>query len=40
VKLPAIAIAVGAVVATVVVSYWLGRRRGKRKAMVLEIRRI
>jgi hypothetical protein len=40
VKLPAIAIAVGAVVATVVVAYWLGRRRGKRKAMVLEIRRI
>ena len=40
VKLPAIAIAVGAVVATVVVAYWLGRRRGKRKQMVLEIRRI
>jgi len=40
VKLPAIAIAVGAVVATVVVAYGLGRRRGKRKQMVLEIRRI
>ena len=40
VKLPAIAIAVGAVVTTVVVAYWLGRRRGKRKQMVLEIRRI
>jgi hypothetical protein len=40
VKLPAVAIAVGAVVATVVVAYWLGRRRGKRRQMVLEIRRI
>ena len=40
VKVPAIAIAVGVAVATVVVAYWLGRRRGKKRQMVLEIRRI
>jgi len=40
VKVPAIAIAVGAAVAAVVVAYWFGRRRGRRKQTVLEIRRI
>ena len=40
VKVPAIAIAVGLAVATVVVTYWLGKRRGKKRQMVLEIRRI
>lgn len=40
VKVPAIAIAVGTAVAAVVVAYWLGRRRGRRKQTVLEIRRI
>ncbi len=39
-KIPAVAVAVGVVVATVVVAYWLGRRRGKKRQMVLEIRRI
>jgi hypothetical protein len=39
-KMPALAIAVGAAVLTVCVAYWLGRRRGKRRQMVLEIRRI
>lgn len=36
----AIAVAVGAVVFSVVVVYWLGHRRGKRRRMVLEIRRL
>jgi hypothetical protein len=40
VKIPAIAIAVGAAVATVVVAYWFGRRRGRKRQTVLEIRRI
>jgi hypothetical protein len=40
VKVPAIAIAVGAAVATIVIAYWLGKRRGKKRQMVLEIRRI
>jgi hypothetical protein len=40
VKVPAIAIAVGLAVATIVVTYWLGKRRGKKRQMVLEIRRI
>ena len=39
-KPPAIAIAVGVAVATVVVAYWLGRRRGRKRQTVLEIRRI
>jgi hypothetical protein len=39
-RIPAVAIAVGAAVLTVCVAYWLGRRRGKRRQMVLEIRRI
>jgi hypothetical protein len=39
-KVPAIAIAVGAVVLTVVAAYWFGKRRGKKRQMVLEIRRI
>ena len=40
VKIPAIAIAVGAAVATVVVAYCFGRRRGRKRQTVLEIRRI
>ena len=40
VKMPAIAIAVGAAVATVVIAYWFGRRRGRKRQTVLEIRRI
>jgi hypothetical protein len=39
-KVPAVAVAVGAVVLTVVVAYWLGRRKGKKRKTVLEIRRI
>jgi hypothetical protein len=39
-KVPALAVAAGAVVVTVVVAYWLGRRRGRKRQMVLEIRRI
>jgi hypothetical protein len=39
-RTPAIALAVGAAVLTVVVAYWLGRRRGKKRQTVLEIRRI
>lgn len=39
-RVPAVAIAVGAAVLTVCVAYWLGRRRGKKRQMVLEIRRI
>jgi hypothetical protein len=39
-KVPAIAIAVGAAVLTVVVAYWFGKRKGKKRQMVLEIRRI
>lgn len=39
-RMPAMAIAVGAAVLTVCVAYWLGRRRGKKRQMVLEIRRI
>jgi hypothetical protein len=40
VKVPAIAIAVGAAVVTVLAAYWFGKRRGKKRQMVLEIRRI
>ena len=39
-KVPGIAIAVGAVVLTVVAAYWFGKRKGKKRQMVLEIRRI
>jgi len=39
-KVPAIAVAVGAVVLTIVSVYWLGKRKGKKRQMVLEIRRI
>ena len=39
-KVPAIAIAVGVVVVTVAAAYFLGRRKGKRRQTVLEIRRI
>jgi len=39
-KVPAIAVAVGAVVLTVVAAYWFGKRKGKKRQMVLEIRRI
>jgi hypothetical protein len=40
VKVPAIAVAVGAAMLTVVVVFWLGKRKGKKRQMVLEIRRI
>jgi hypothetical protein len=40
VKVPAIAIAVGAVIVTIAAAYFLGRRKGKRRQTVLEIRRI
>jgi hypothetical protein len=36
----ATAVAVGVVMATIIVAYVLGRRRGKKRQMVLEIRRI
>ena len=39
-KVPAIAVAVGVAVLTVVVAFWLGKRKGKKRQMVLEIRRI
>jgi hypothetical protein len=39
-KVPAIAIAVGVAVVTVAAAYWLGRRRGRRRQTVLEIRRL
>jgi hypothetical protein len=40
VKVPAIAVAVGVVVLTVVTAYWFGKRKGKKRQLVLEIRRI
>ena len=40
VKVPAIAIAVGVVVVSIATAYFLGRRKGKRRQTVLEIRRI
>jgi hypothetical protein len=40
VKVPAMAVAVGAAVVTIVVAYWFGKRRGRKRQMVLEIRRI
>jgi len=39
-KVPAIAFATAGVVAVVIVTYWLGRRKGRKRQMVLEIRRI
>jgi hypothetical protein len=39
-KVPAIAVAAAVVLLTVVAAYWLGRRRGKNRQTVLEIRRI
>ena len=39
-KIPAIAMAVGVVVVTIAAAYFLGRRKGKRRQTVLEIRRI
>ena len=39
-KAPVAAIALGAAVLTVVVAYWFGRRAGRKRRMVLEIRRI
>ncbi len=39
-KVPAIAIAAGAAMVTLVVVFWLGKRRGKKRQLVLEIRRI
>ena len=40
VKVPAIAVAVGVVVLTVGTAYWFGKRKGKKRQLVLEIRRI
>ena len=40
VKVPAIAIAVGVVAVTIVAAYWFGKRKGKKRNMVLEIRRL
>jgi hypothetical protein len=40
VKVPAIAVAAGAVVLTLVAVYWFGKRKGKKRQLVLEIRRI
>jgi len=31
---------IGAAVVTIVVAYWFGKRRGRKRQMVLEIRRI
>jgi hypothetical protein len=39
-KVPAIAIAVGVVAVTIVAAYWFGKRKGKKRQMVLEIKRI
>lgn len=39
-KVPAIAIVAGVVAVTVIASYWLGRRRGRRRQLILEIKRI
>jgi hypothetical protein len=39
VKVPAIAIAVGVAVVTIAAAYLLGRRRGRKRQTVLEIRR-
>jgi hypothetical protein len=39
-KVPAIAVAVGVVVVALATAYLFGRRKGKRRQTVLEIRRI
>jgi predicted xylose isomerase-like sugar epimerase len=39
-KMPAIAIAVGVVVLSIAAAYVFGRRKGKRRQTVLEIRRL
>jgi hypothetical protein len=39
-KVPTIAIVAGVVAVTVIASYWLGRRRGRRRQLILEIKRI
>jgi hypothetical protein len=39
-KTPALAIAVGVAVVAIAAAYFLGRRKGKRRQTVLEIRRI
>jgi len=39
-KVPAIAIAVGVAVVTIAAAYLFGRRKGKKRQTVLEIRRI
>jgi hypothetical protein len=39
-KAPAIAIVVGVAVVTIAAAYFLGRRKGKKRQTVLEIRRI
>ena len=39
-KVPAIAVAVGVVLVAIAGAYLLGRRKGKRRQTVLEIRRI
>ena len=40
VKVPAIAVAVGVAVVVIVAAYWFGKRKGKKRQMVLEIKRI
>jgi hypothetical protein len=40
VKVPAIAIAVGVAVITIAAAYWFGKRKGRKRQMVLEIKRI
>ena len=39
-KVPAIAIAVGVAVVTIAAAYLLGRRKGRKRQTVLEIRRL
>jgi hypothetical protein len=39
-KLPAAAAGIGVALFVVLIAYWLGKRRGKKRQMVLEIRRI
>ncbi len=39
-KVPAIAIAAGVALVTIAAAYWLGRRKGKKRQTILEIRRI
>ncbi len=40
VKVPAIAIAVGVAVVTIAAAYWFGKRKGRKRQMVLEIKRV